>query len=74
MTFDYKIAAADWNGTTNPTFEAGNSFMPDKLVTEVAFLLDADTSTTKPYIYGKISPPLKKNNGSDLNIQISIDF
>lgn len=79
LTLTVPVPAASWNGTTNPSFEPGNSLMSSKLITEVAFLIADPTGPpgsviANPYIYGKISPPLEKNNSTDLSIEISIDF
>lgn len=75
MTFEFNIAPDKWNGTTNPTFVAGDSFMTSKLISELGFFIDDSSSIdNKPYIYGKISPPIKKDNSSSLTIQVSIDF
>lgn len=75
MTLTFTIPPEKWNGSTNPTYEAGNEFMTNKFITEMAFYIDDNTATTnKPYIYGKVSPALQKSNASTLNVEISIDF
>lgn len=78
MTFTFTAPADKWNGTTNPSFEPGNVLQPNKIITEIAFLVD-DLSMPngvdeKPYIYGKVSPAIKKDNVTDLTFQISLDF
>jgi len=82
LTMRMPIPAGKWNGSTNPSYEPGNSLMKNKLITEVSFLIDdpngSDTDPNAvietPYIYGKISPALEKNNSTDLSIEVSIDF
>lgn len=75
MTFEFNIPQDKWNGTTNPSFVPGDSFMTSKLITEVGFFIDDSLSiSNSPYIYGKISPAIKKDNASSLTIQISVDF
>lgn len=74
--FQVTIPADKWNGTQNPSFEDGNQFMSDKLITEIEFLIDDISGSTidSPYIYTKISPPIKKNNLTSLTFKVSIDF
>jgi hypothetical protein len=76
LTFTVNVPAANWNGTQNPTFVAGDPLMSDKLITEMEFLIkDANGNPIDtPYIYAKISPPIKKNNTNDLTLQIELDF
>jgi len=82
LTMRMPIAAGKWNGSTNPSYEPGNSLMKNKLITEVEFLIDdpngdpndPNSVIQAPYVYGKISPALEKNNQTDLSVEISIDF
>ena len=50
--------------------------MNEKLITEVEFLIEDSSGNTidSPYIYAKISPPVKKNNINDLIFNIELDF
>ena len=76
LTFDVVIPAEKWNGTQNPSFIPGDPLMNDKLITEIEFLIEdvkGDVIDT-PYIYAKVSPPIKKNNSTDLKISLSLDF
>lgn len=82
LTMRAPIPAGKWNGSTNPSYEPGNSLMKNKLITELSFLIDDPLGAPNdpnavietPYIYGKISPALEKNNSTDLSIEVSIDF
>lgn len=87
LTFTVTIPAANWNGTENASFEYGNPLMMEKLISEVAFVLEnaqhgANSNNTaipvvigdEPYIYAKITPVIKKTNSADIILKISVDF
>lgn len=76
LTFEVTVPAAKWNGTQNPSFDPGDSLMNEKLITEIEFLIKDSTGTTidSPYVYAKISPPIKKNNLADMVLSFSLDF
>lgn len=65
-----------WNATLNPTYEDGNEFMMNKLISEIEFLIQDETGEVVdlPWIYSKISPPIKKTNQNEITISIDIDF
>jgi hypothetical protein len=76
LTFTILLPAANFNGTTNPSFICGNNLMMNKLISEMAFLI-ADANNIPidlPEIYCKFSQVVAKNNGSDLCIECSLDF
>ena len=76
LTFTILLPAANWNGTTNPSFVPGNNLMVSKLISEMALLI-ADANGIPidlPEIYCKFSQAIAKNNGSDLCIECSLDF
>lgn len=67
------VPANKWNSSTNPTFNSEENLeKKSKFITEIA-LYDKDDET-KPVIYTKINPPIKKTNSLDLNIGLKIDF
>lgn len=73
-TFEIKIPADKWNGTTNPTFSSTeNMDGKDKFITEIAIINEGDLEN-KPLIYTKIAPPIRKTSNLDLNINFKIDF
>lgn len=76
LTLEVTIEANKWNGTTNPSFITGDSLMDKKLISEIAFLIKDENLITQsePYIYGKISPPIQKDNESDIRLQVTLDF
>lgn len=77
LNMEIPVLATNWNATTNPTFEPGNTFHTHKLITEVGLLIEneeGDPLETRNWIYGKVSPPIKKDNNSDFTIQLSLDF
>lgn len=76
LTFTVNVPASKWNGTQNPSFEPGNNLMNEKLITELEFLVTDDNGNVvdSPYIYAKISPPIKKNNINDLSFSVGLDF
>lgn len=77
LEFEVNVPSNKWNATTNPSFEVGNPFMSNKLISELEFLIkDSTTGDTidLPYVFTKISPPLKKTNQNDLIIRVQIDF
>lgn len=76
LSFQVIVPAEKWNGTQNPSFNAGDPLMNEKLITEVEFLIEDSSGNTidSPYIYAKISPPVKKNNINDLIFNIELDF
>ena len=79
LSFEAKLLAQNWNGTTNPTFKPG-TVMKDKLISEIAFLISELDSkgnvviNDSPYIYAKINPPIKKSNATDMSIALNLDF
>jgi hypothetical protein len=76
LTFTVTVPAANWNGTQNPSFDPSDPLQGDKLISEIEFLIQDTLGNVidSPYIYAKISPPLKKNNTNDLIIQVELDF
>lgn len=82
LEFTVTIPASKWNTTVNPTFDVANN--NDKLITEIGFFIDDLTkpkttgggfeANPSPYVYAKISPPIKKNNQTDITFKASIDF
>lgn len=76
LTFEVQLPADKWNGTTNPSYEPGNELMNSKLISEIAFLVADKSGNVEdaPYVYAKITPPLKKNNTSSMSIAVSLDF
>ena len=76
LTISILLPAANWNGTTNSSFIPGNNLMSSKLISEIAFLIKDTTGqiVETPIIYAKLSQAVAKNNGSDLNILVNLDF
>lgn len=68
-----KVPADKWNGSTNPTFNSDmNLDKKSKYITEIAIYDQTDDS--KPIIYAKVSPAIKKTSDLDLNIGLKLDF
>jgi len=81
MKISYTIPANRFNGTTNPTFEAGNEYMLNKFISEAAFLIGEYTDENNNvienddiWIFAKFNPPIKKNNQLDINLELTLDF
>lgn len=76
LSLEVTIEAEKWNGTTNPSFVPGDPLMDKKLISEIAFLIKDSNLITQdePYIYGKISPPIQKDNLSDVRLLVTLDF
>lgn len=65
------VGASEWNDTLNPSYDATNSFIKSKYISEIAITgTDSDT----PLIYTKISPAIEKTPNLDVIISISLDF
>jgi len=79
LSFEAKLLAQNWNGTTNPTFKP-STIMNEKLISEIAFLISEIDSkgnvvvNDSPYIYAKINPPINKTNTKDMSIALNLDF
>ena len=82
LTLKVIVPAANWNGTTNPTFDPLNDLMKEKLISEIGFFIDdyslaptnPESVVETPFIYAKINPPVKKSVTSDITITIRVDF
>lgn len=73
MQVDYKLDADKWNGSLNSTFDCASNFQKAKLITEVGLKIGADNDN-HPMIYAKISPPIPKQNETNLIVRFNIDF
>lgn len=73
MQVDYKLDADKWNGSLNSTFDCESNFQKAKLITEVGLKIGAD-GDDHPMIYAKISPPIPKQNETNLIVKFNIDF
>lgn len=73
MQVDYKLDADKWNGSLNSTFDCESNFQKAKLITEVGLKIGAD-GDDHPMIYAKISPPIPKQNETNLIVRFNIDF
>lgn len=73
MQVDYKLDSDKWNGSLNSTFDCASNFQKAKLITEVGLKIGAD-GDDHPMIYAKISPPIPKNNETNLIVRFNIDF
>ncbi len=81
MKLEYNLLASKFNSSSNPTFEAGNELMKDKLISEVGIIigaytddLDVEKESQEIYIYGKISPPIRKNNTKNITLRFTLDW
>jgi len=73
MQVDYKLDSDKWNGSLNSTFDCASNFQKAKLITEVGLKIGAD-GDDHPMIYAKISPPIPKQNETNLIVRFNIDF
>lgn len=81
MKLEYNLLADKFNASSNPTFEAGNDLMTDKLISEVGVIIGSYTDDLNViqesqdiYIYGKISPPIRKSNLQDILLRFTLDW
>lgn len=65
------VGAAEWNDTTNPSYDPDNTFLTEKYISEVAI---TNSSSDQPLIYAKVSPPIKKTPDLDLILSMYIDW
>jgi hypothetical protein len=75
-TFNLTIPANRWNKSTNPTFDSTNDTHNRKLISEISFHIEDSNREveTMPVICAKIAPPVSKDNLSDLDIKLNLDF
>ena len=69
--FKVIIKSGEFNGTTNPTYQATNPLMKDKYISEIAF---CDDETKEIMVYSKLCPAIKKSSNTDLILNCSLDF